>query len=180
MDIFLIRHTTPDIEKGLIYGRLDVPLSSTFQHEKETLIQQLPKPIDAVFSSPSQRCIKLAEAISPHYTIDKNLYELDFGLWEAQTWDTINRQESDYWMEDVVKRSPPQGETLEKMKTRVMQFWERLNGLQAQKVAVITHAGVIRIILSVINNVPLKSLFDFKVAYGQVFHLAGVENKMAL
>lgn len=171
MEVFLIRHTRPDIETGLIYGRLDVPLSETFEHEKDAILKQLPASFDGVFSSPSQRCIKLAEALSTSYITDQSLYEMDFGLWESKTWDTINRADSEFWMADFINRCPPDGETLGKMRERVLSFWQKLNTLKMERVAVITHKGVIRIILSELNNTPYNFFFDIKVGYGEIFQI---------
>ena len=171
MEIFLIRHTQPDIEKGLIYGRHDVPLANSFEQDKNSVLKQLPASIDAVFSSPSTRCTKLAEALSLNYIIREELYELNFGIWEAKTWDTINRKDSEFWMEDMLNRSPPEGESLMQMKKRVMGFWQEITSLKSSTVAVITHKGVIRIILSELNNIPNSSFFDIKVDFGEVFRV---------
>ena len=73
MEIYLIRHTTPNVINGLIYGRTDVTLADTFEQEKELIIKQLPQKLDAVFSSPSSRCTRLANAISK-----KPLYDYAF------------------------------------------------------------------------------------------------------
>jgi alpha-ribazole phosphatase len=171
VEVYLIRHTTPDIAKGLIYGHLDVPLANTFDSEKAIILNTLPQDIDRVFSSPSRRCQFLAKAISPQITIVKGIKELNFGLWEGLSWDEINRTESDYWMEDFVNRCPPQGETLLQMEKRVLEFWQDLSTLNCPKIAVVTHVGVIRIILSHIKQAQLQSIFDIPVGYGQVFAL---------
>lgn len=171
MEVFLIRHTLPHIEKGLIYGRHDVPLANSFEQEKDSILKQLPASFDSVFSSPSQRCIKLAEALSTSYIVDHSLHEIDFGLWESKTWDTINRTESEWWIEDMINRCPPGGETLALMKERVMGFWQKVALLKAERVAIITHKGVIRIVLSELNNTPYNYFFNIKVGYGEIFKL---------
>ncbi|MBC7390250.1 MAG: alpha-ribazole phosphatase family protein [Opitutaceae bacterium] len=169
MEVFLIRHTQPDIENGLIYGRHDVPLVNSFEQEKNYILEQLPDSIDLVFSSPSTRCTKLAEALSIDYIIKEELCELNFGDWEGKTWDTINRQESEFWMEDMLNRCPPGGESLLEMKNRVLGFWQQITSLESSFIALVTHKGVIRIILSELNNTPDSSFFDIKVDFGEVF-----------
>ncbi|MDN3548203.1 alpha-ribazole phosphatase [Mucilaginibacter aquaedulcis] len=171
MEIYLIRHTTPDIYKGLIYGRLDVPLSESFGAEKESVIVKLPEHIDLVISSPSSRCILLAREIAEFYVKDNRLMELDFGLWEGKTWDTIDRKESEMWMSNFINTAPPQGESLGKMNERVVDFWNQLLKLPYKKIAIVTHAGVIRLILAAVNSIPLQSVFDIKVQYGEVITL---------
>jgi alpha-ribazole phosphatase len=102
---------------------------------------------------------------------DDRLMELDFGLWEGKTWDTINRLESERWMEDFINTSPPEGESLYQMNERVMNFWKELLQYPHQRIAIITHAGVIRLILAAINSIPLQSIFDINVQYGEVITL---------
>lgn len=172
MEIYLIRHTTPDIQKGLIYGKMEVPLKSSFALERDILLKQLPACLGALYSSPSGRCCALARAIDKNYHIDEGLYEMNFGDWEGKTWDTINRTESERWMEDFVHRSPPNGESMLAMQQRVMETWYKITATAVHHpIAVVTHAGVIRIILAHYGNIPLKNSFDLKVDFGSVFKL---------
>jgi alpha-ribazole phosphatase len=168
MEIFLIRHTTPAVDKGFIYGRTDVPLADSFDAEKELISAKLPENIDRVFSSPSSRCTLLANKIKDSFNTDERLMELDFGLWEGKTWETIDRSESERWMADFINNRPPEGETLQEMKSRVMDFWNELPLLPYQRIAIITHAGVIRLLLTAVNSAPLQTLFDTPVNYGDV------------
>ncbi|WP_158800096.1 alpha-ribazole phosphatase [Pedobacter sp. L105] len=172
MEIYLIRHTTPLIQKGLIYGHLDVPLAETFEEEKETVLWQLPPVIDGVYSSPSIRCARLAAAISPAYQEDEALKELNFGDWEGKTWDTINRQDSDRWMNDFVHLSPPNGETMLQMEERILDFWNHVLQQPYQRVAVVTHGGVIRILLARHRSIQLKDAFTIPVALAEVIRLS--------
>lgn len=172
MEVYLIRHTQPLIEKGLIYGRTDVPLAESFTTDKESVLKQLPADFDAVYSSPSLRCTRLAEAISTQYLTDESLYELNFGDWEGQTWDTVNRQDSELWMNDFVHLSPPGGETMKEMESRVMNFWNILLKKPFNNVALITHGGVIRIILAHQRSIALKDSFAIPVGMGEVFNLS--------
>jgi alpha-ribazole phosphatase len=191
MEIYLIRHTTPLTEKGQIYGRTDVALAESFAEEKDSIIEQLPAKCDAVFSSPSSRCTQLAKAIAVNYNLgtntfrrfsdqaevascytDEALYELNFGDWEGKTWDTVNRKDSEIWMNDFVHLAPPNGETMLEMEQRVIQFMERLIQQSYQTVCVVTHGGVIRILLARYSGIPLKDSFSIKVGMGEVFKLA--------
>lgn len=171
MEIYLIRHTTPAVVKGLIYGRTDVPLADTFEIEKEGTLAKLPANFNGVYSSPSSRCTQLAYYLSPDFIKDKRLYEVNFGLWEGKTWDTIDPEESASWMEDYINVCPPEGESMLQMQERVMDFWEELLRSSSDKIAVVTHGGVIRILLSTIQLKPLKSAFELKVAFGDVFYV---------
>jgi alpha-ribazole phosphatase len=176
MEIYLIRHTTPLIERGQIYGRMEVPLADSFSAEKERIIKQLPAHADVIYSSPSSRCTRLAAAIASDYNAgyrtDERLFELNFGDWEGQTWDSIDRRESETWMNDFVQLSAPNGETMLDMEKRIFQFWDNLLMQTHQNVCVVTHGGVIRIILARYRSVSLKDSFSIKVGMAEVFKLS--------
>ena len=184
MEIYLIRHTTPAVAKGLIYGRTDVALADTFIEEREKVLKKLPLEIDVVYSSPSTRCTQLAAHISKTYKTDERLYEVNFGRWEGKTWDTIDKKESDSWMQDFVHVCPPEGESMLVMQKRVMHFWEELLQLSPPKAAVVTHGGVIRILLAAIRNMALQSSFEIKIGLSDVIlvrpHLSGRKEEITV
>ena len=43
MEIAIIRHTTPDVDKGVCYGHADVLLKDTFAAEFQVMQQMLPR-----------------------------------------------------------------------------------------------------------------------------------------
>jgi alpha-ribazole phosphatase len=176
MEIYLIRHTTPEVAKGMIYGRTDVALTADRDEKIKQISGKLPSPLDAVYSSPSGRCTYLADQISANYIIDERLYEVNFGLWEGKTWDTVDQQELNLWMQDFVNACPPEGESMIRMNQRVMDFWHQLLQQPYQRVAIVTHGGVIRLILSAITQTPLQSAFEIQINYGDVFLLSQQQN----
>lgn len=169
MEVYLIRHTTPAVTKGMIYGHTDVPLSDSFNDEKKIVLSRLPLPVDAVYSSPSVRCTSLATQMAHEVIIDQRLREINFGLWEGKTWDSISPEELDPWMADFVNCCPPGGESMVQMSRRVIGFWNELRCKSYSTVALVTHAGVIRLIMTATGGKPLQSAFDIKVDYGEVF-----------
>lgn len=171
MEVYLIRHTTPIFEPGLIYGRKELLLHADFPSELEAVRLQLDTDFDITYSSPSSRCTELARALSPTFLTDNRLQELDFGEWEGKTWDTVDQRASQAWMDDYVNVCTPGGESMMQMYARVSEFWTELGQLGYGKVAIITHAGVIRLILSIVNQIALTSVFDIKIAYGEVIRV---------
>lgn len=172
MEIYLIRHTTPLIKKGLIYGRMNVPLADSFAKEKDSILKQIPANLDRVYSSPSFRCKVLAAEISAAYLQNEALYELNFGDWEGDTWDKIDRSECENWMQDFVNQAPPNGETMLEMQQRVLLFLDELLQQAYQQVGIVTHGGVIRIILAYYKNIALKDSFTLEIGMGEVFKLS--------
>lgn len=168
MEIYLVRHTTPSLSPGLIYGRLDVPLENTFLSEFEIIKTKLPDNPDIIYSSPATRCTLLAQKINPVFTIDERLTELNFGDWEGSTWDTVNEADLQIWMDDFVNIVVPGGESMQQMSVRVLSFWSELISSGYQKAVIVTHGGVIRLILAHLRNIELANAFDIKVTYGEV------------
>lgn len=168
MEVYLIRHTTPHFEKGLIYGQLDLGLIDSYHEEFELVKQKLPAKFDQVYSSPSMRCTRLAQFITNNFETDPRLMELNFGEWEGKTWETVDQTQLQIWMDDFVNTVVPGGESMLQMSERVKEFWQEISLLPIEKIAVVTHAGVIRIILGIVRKLELNTLFEIKVEYGEV------------
>lgn len=169
MHIHLIRHTQPDIATNICYGQSDIPLATSFEAEKQAILQQLNHHYDAVFSSPLVRCIQLAEAIStPIYQIDKRLLEMDFGIWELKPWHQIHSAQFEEWLADFVYIQAEQGESFIQLYQRVVDFVNDLTTQDYQSIAIVTHAGVIRAIWAWILEIPLQNMFRLQVRYGDI------------
>jgi len=171
MEIYLIRHTTPNIEKGICYGQSDIPLADSFNTEAEKLLEHLPKDFDTVYSSSLSRCEKLAASITNSVKIDKRLCELNFGDWEMKKWDLVNQEELTHWMQDFVNVKVPNGENFIELNNRVNQFTDELLKTELSKLAVVTHAGVIRCFVARILEIPLNNAFKIPVDYSSVTKL---------
>ncbi len=172
MEIYLIRHTTPKIEKDICYGQSDIDVTDNFDKEVSKILKQVEfNETTKVYSSPLKRCFKLAQKFSENVLIDDRLLEINFGKWELQSWNSIPRAESDPWMSDFVNVTIPDGESYLDLAARANSFFEEIKLQKCEKLIVVTHAGVIRTILSKINNIPLVKSFDIKVGYGQVFKI---------
>lgn len=172
MSIYLIRHTTPLIEKGLCYGQLDIDVTDSFLEEAALIKNVLPA-IEQVHSSPLIRCHKLASHLFPEHEIslEPNLMELACGEWEGIHWDAIPAEVIDPWMKDFVNVSTPGGESYIQMHKRVTECFARI-AAGPKPVAIVTHGGVIRSILAHITNTPLVDSFGaFKISYGCVMQL---------
>jgi alpha-ribazole phosphatase len=168
MEVFLIRHTTPVLEPGLIYGRKELMLDAGFPLELEAVRSELNGDFEILYSSPALRCTELARALSPEFVVDNRLQELDFGEWEGKTWDTVDQPALQAWMDDYVNVCTPGGESMMQMYARVSEFWEELRQSDYEKVVIVTHAGVVRLVLSIVNQMVLTRIFDIKIAYGEV------------
>jgi len=59
-EIYLIRHTTPLVAKGICCGQTDLDITDSFKEEAAIIRQHLPENMGSVHSSPLQRCSRLA------------------------------------------------------------------------------------------------------------------------
>jgi alpha-ribazole phosphatase len=71
-------------------------------------------------------------------------------------------------MENYLEISPPGGENLNQMCERVNDFMAGILASRFSRVALITHAGVIRIILSKHLNKPIGEMFNEKIEFGEL------------
>ncbi len=172
MKIDLIRHTTPLVEPGVCYGQADLDLVASFDSEREAVFERLEQPVAyaAVYASPLQRCWRLAEFMEPAPVAVPELMEYNFGAWELRRWADIDRSESDLWSNDVVNVAPPGGETLAMMKARVDAFFDQLitDHGEDQRVAVVTHSGVQRLLFARVFEIPLERMFQLRLGFGAV------------
>ncbi len=153
--IHLIRHARyTDAEKGKYIGHTDISLSD---EGKEQLAEfknkyHYPEP-EAVFSSPLKRCVETCSLLYPDKQpiIIDGLTECNFGEFENKTADEL-RDNEDFagWL--AGKNAPPFGESSKEFGDRICSTFEKIvDGLVKSGVheaAIITHGGVISIILS--------------------------------
>ncbi len=176
MNLFLIRHTQVDVETDICYGQTDVDVAATFSTESKKVANRITGIyFDKIYSSPLKRCRLLAENIFHEKEIiyNKKLMELNFGDWEMKTWDDIYfLPEGKVWMDNYHLFPTKNGESYPEMVKRIKEFYTELTREPKGNIAIITHAGVIRIFKSIIENKPIKELFStFKPEYGSVLKL---------
>jgi alpha-ribazole phosphatase len=177
MEIYLIRHTTPAIERGTCYGFADLDVANTFTEEATRVKQLLPDKPFIVYASPLQRCSKLARFLfNNHFTTDDRLKELNFGDWEMQRWDDLGPDALQSWMDNYVYARVPGGESYADLYARSVAIFEEVIAQQKDAVLV-THSGVIRSLLAYVTNTPLENSFELRVEYGRIARLQVKDGK---
>ena len=172
MLIHLIRHTTPEIEAGICYGQTDLDLAASFEQEKQVILNKTLKHYDAVYTSPLQRCSKLANFIkSENKVTERRLMEYNFGDWELMPWNDFKSAKAKNWMDNFVHQAAPNGESLISMQNRVMFFFNELLKENYESVALVTHSGVQRLIHAHILDTPLTHLFRLQLSFGAVLEV---------
>jgi alpha-ribazole phosphatase len=96
-----------------------------------------------------------AHGLAPR--VDARLAEMDFGAWEMQRWDAIERAQIDAWAADFEHARAHGGESVAQFDARVGAWFDDVHGQGAEETAwVVTHAGVIRAIAARALDVPLS------------------------
>lgn len=166
MEIHLIRHTAVENPENLCYGFAEIPLKKDYPEDFKML--DIDKDYDVIISSPSERCRLLADYFKLDYQTDERLREMNFGNWEMKKWTDIPEEEINPWYKDFVNIKATGGENLVEMQARVFSFWnELIQKEDIHKVLIITHAGVIRLILQTVLKFPLENMFNIQIDYGK-------------
>jgi alpha-ribazole phosphatase len=188
--IYLIRHTTPAVARGICYGQTDLETTDSFQDEAAIIRENLPAGIQFVHSSPLLRCSRLAGHLFPTLPVSlhDDLMEIHCGQWEMKSWDDLPKEEIDPWMKDFVQVRMPGGESYLDLHERVTRCFENIRGNTAAigaaasesgasgpgAIVLVAHGGVIRSILSHITGTPLIDSFKvFALHYGCVVRITG-------
>ncbi len=167
MPITLIRHTQPDIKKGICYGRSNIDVASNFKEMADAVADQL-QPQFKLISSNLIRCQKLAHHIGNIFntdvTIDDRFQEMDFGNWENTPWSEISRTEIDAWANDFLHARPHGGESVYQLRNRIRTALADYTS-SPEPIVIITHAGVIKAALSTGDT---AEHFQSNIGFGEI------------
>jgi alpha-ribazole phosphatase len=172
MDLVLIRHPAVALDAGVCYGHSDVALADDAKVSAGALavkLAALQVPPPRVFiSSPLIRCSALAAAMANDsgcaLSHDERLKEMNFGDWEQQRWDAIDRGLLDDWAASFEHARAHGGESVAQFVARVRVWFEAFSQTgELSPAYVVTHAGVIRAIASLVLDVPLARCLRWPV-----------------
>ncbi|MEM7109474.1 MAG: alpha-ribazole phosphatase family protein [Bacteroidota bacterium] len=176
MEIYLVRHSTPDIPPGVCYGQADIGVTESFEQEVGRLKNILPENARC-YSSPLQRCVTMADHLSLDYEIDERLMEMSFGDWEEKKWGAVDQEALNTWMTDFVAKKVPNGESFNDLISRAVDFWEELTATRAPGNYIIyTHGGFIRAVVTHLLVMPPENLYRFHLDFASVTKI-GIHNK---
>lgn len=168
MEVILVRHTRVNVVPGMCYGNTDVDVASSFEEEAERVRVRLSgQEFDAVYSSPLQRCRKLALYCGyDHFVTDERLKELNFGRWEGQRWEEIQDPLLQEWYDDWLSMPAGGAESFLEQYNRVSRFMDDLKETNHRKVCVFAHGGTIRAALIYAGVYNFNQAFTDDVDYG--------------
>jgi broad specificity phosphatase PhoE len=176
--LFLIRHGEVEHRYHRVFGgRIDMELSP-FGHEQATALANYLQrfPFQAIYASPMRRVQqtlkKLVEENDPLPQILPGLREVDFGVWTGLSWEQVkalHHVSAFDWLRLLENGSIPEAEPISQFRDRIQECLARiLSESPGRSVAVVCHGGVIRMLLSLILDLPLPKLAAFDIEYASV------------
>ena len=176
--LILIRHGEVEEKYHRIFGgRIDMNLSVRGHEQAAILARYLNgKSVQAVYASPMKRVQQTlapyAAGNTPRAVVLADLREVDFGDWTGHNWEEIQNKFglSAYdWLELLEEDGIPNAEPGAKYRGRVEACIRQIIAAHpGQTVAVFCHGGIVRMLLSIVLNLPLKTFAQFDVSYASL------------
>jgi broad specificity phosphatase PhoE len=182
--LLFIRHAETDMA-GRFCGHSDPPVNERGYRQIEELLKALEhEPIDSVYTSDLSRSRTTADAIARAFGLSSvavpAFREIHFGEWEGLNWEEIEFRDEVYarrWSRAYPDLPAPSGEAFEAFRTRILTEVERLLATSNQKRAVvITHGGVMRVVLRALCGLDEKEAWKRTKDYCSFFWYRQREN----
>ena len=175
MRLILVRHgETEDNASNTVQGQTHGRLSLTGRSQAELVSLRLKDTkVDAIYTSDLDRARATAKIIASRLpalvrTEDIRLREQDFGVYEGRPIvDLLEKMEGE--KADFATFIPEEGESRVKFQERVLRFFEeKRQGHAGETVLIVTHYGVINILLGWLlgHDDPLAT--DWRIGNGSV------------
>ena len=136
-----------------------------------TAVSAMSQDWQVIYSSPLQRCAAFAQEVAARLAVplktDSRLKEIGFGTWEGHTAEEINQADAStlmrFWLDPVGNR--PQGaESIAAFHARVQAAWNEIcANEQGRRVLIVGHAGITRMIMSLVLGSPPENMFRIQV-----------------
>jgi broad specificity phosphatase PhoE len=172
-----------------LQGSSETALSDAGRRQAEMLAGAVGGPLHAVFTSPLARAGTFAAPLCARHKLEPvilpELKEMCFGLWEGKTYaemDADNQRMFIQWRRDPESFPPPQGETLEQVACRARGALTKITAALEQDMtaAVVTHGGVIRVMLASLLGMHLAAAAQLRISPASVTVLELVADRWEL
>lgn len=172
----LIRHGhTKATEEGKLYTDPNAPLTEKGGEQARALASWLHKDApDLILTSRAYRVRSTADIIAAatgHEALSvEGLDEWHVGDWEGKSYWEIRQSEPELykrWSEDPIHNAPPGGESIGDLCKRVEgRVKELIASYRGKRIALVTHAGVVRAALIYALGVPVANFWRLSVPTG--------------
>lgn len=165
--ILLVRHAVAE-GHGRFHGHTNVPLAPEARQQLRALVRKIsPYPVRIVYSSDLERAHATANALARRFDTEviarPGLREMHFGSWEGLSWRQIAHRfprVSRAWLMRFPHQPIPGAESFDAFKKRVAREVDDIvKNNPRDCVAIVTHAGVVRLIVARVLGVPDRHLF---------------------
>jgi alpha-ribazole phosphatase/probable phosphoglycerate mutase len=152
--VLFIRHAETEMA-GRFCGHSDPDLNAQGRAQLTGLARALStETIAEVYSSDLRRAQSTAQTLAAGrnvpLTLRPALREIHFGEWEGLSWEEIEQLDPEYarrWVDGYPYVTAPAGETFQEFEARILDEVSHLLHRDAGSIAVVTHAGVLRVVL---------------------------------
>ncbi|QIB49989.1 alpha-ribazole phosphatase family protein [Pseudomonas sp. OIL-1] len=178
MIVDLLRHGET-VSGGGFRGSLDDALTeSGWEQMRQAVRENLDW--DLIVTSPLQRCAKFAAELAQQrgvaWMIQPDLRELHFGEWEGRHPRDLMLDQAEllarFW-DDPYAFTPPGAEPVSAFRQRVLAAMTNLQRMHAgRRILIISHAGVMRLLLARARSLPDRDLLQVEVSHGQLIRYA--------
>ena len=178
--LFLLRHAAHDRVGSILCGRMPgVSLGETGRSQAILLAARMAREnLSAVYSSPLERARETAAPIAAalHRPIEcaPGMTEIDFGAWTGRSFATLEGDPA--WLRWNTARATagvPGGETMRQAQERAVAQAEALRAAHPEgRIAVISHADIIKAVLAHYLRLNLDDLLRFDIAPASLSALA--------
>jgi broad specificity phosphatase PhoE len=180
--LLLIRHG--EVEKRyheIFGGRIDMNLSPRGKTQAKILANYLrAKTIDAIYASPMKR---VQQTIAPTLKLKSQtqiifdaLREIDFGGWTGLGWEAVREKfgfHAHEWLHRIENHGVPDGENGKDFRARVEPcLHDIIQKHPGENVAIFCHGGVIRMMISILLDLPLPKTNAFEIEYASITQIA--------
>lgn len=173
--IYLLRHgeiASDGIRR--FWGQTDVRLNQRGMDQAERWRATLSAtPFDAIYASDLSRCAETARIISVNRAEEVHLLpelrEIHLGKLEGLAMDEVRINLRKEWEDrgrDISNYVPEGGESFSDLQRRVVPMFGALSRRHDGNMLIVAHAGVNRIILCHILEMPLSNLFKIEQYFG--------------
>jgi broad specificity phosphatase PhoE len=178
--VTVMRHGEVDGPANVLRGSSDTPLSDTGWKQMRAACATLDTAVTAIASSPLNRCRAFAQELATQHTLSLNLHddlrEIDFGDWENLTPDAARALSPalfDKFISTPAGVTPPNGEPFDVFDRRARAAFDAcLAQARGGHLLIVTHAAVMRVLLSSIMNLPWSSAHRIAIPPAGNFRLS--------
>lgn len=176
--LLLVRHAEVEARYQHVFGgSVDMNISPRGHEQAAVLAEFLrTRSFDALYASPMKRVQQTLAPVlqngTPPPSVLPDLREVDFGDWTGHGWEAVREKfgvSAFTWLDQLDRGTIPKAENAVIFRARVAQCLNEILAAQAGKtLAVFCHGGVIRMLLSILLELPLSKTDAFQIEYASV------------